>query len=997
MGPPKRTNSLIRGSGHSLMGTRPSRDSILRRKGSRGSFHAKQQAVFDLILLNRVDEQAVIDNIKELYDSDVIYSYIGNVVIAVNPFTNLDIYSDETIERYKGRSAFDPKLRPHIFALADNAFNDMKYRGRDQVVIISGESGAGKTESSKKIMQYIAAVSGSSDKVNAVKNKLLNTNPVLESFGNAKTNRNDNSSRFGKYMDIQFSYHGEPAGGVITTYLLEKARVVRQGEGERNFHIFYQLFASGKAKEMGMSGSPSDYKFLNQGGSDKVRGMNDGSWFKDVVKGLNFIGFTADEQKHVFEIVGAIVLLGELSFAAGAQAAKLDKVPSALCKLLGVSREQLERALTHNTVIVNNQQVASDLSAEQASDSRDTLAKALYDRLFKWVYARINKAIAAPKEEIKAVIGVLDIYGFEIFKHNSFEQFCINYCNEKLQQLFIELVIKTEQDEYMSEGIEWTPVDYFNNKIICDLIDGRPRGIVALLDEESIRPGDKSDGVWLDKMKDAFGNHDHFKVRSGAADRSVPEGCFMLVHYAGTVTYNVNGFLDKNTDTLFKDLSRLLFESSNPILKDCFPEGDEKSWLGATKRPPTAGKSFVSSMNAMIELLNTKIPSYVRCIKPNHQKAPRMIDDELLKHQVQYLGLTENVRVRRAGFCFRETKDAFFQRYKLLSPKTYPKWNGSVDDGIREIFNDHAIRAKAYAMGKTKIFIKNPNTLFHLEEERDAKLEHVATVIQDAWRMFLIRREIGEYYEQLVASFKDVKNDPSWGYRVKWPKHGKILAPADTMLKRVFKNWWARQMVTSLGAEKEEIMRVQLLAHRFASGKKQGFVISRAGYSIHHIADEGARKSYESANGASLFDAAVVKLSKRGTPLPRYVVISKNSLDRPLLTYALKAKNRTPLTEIAAVVVSPHADNVAVVQLKEPGHDMVMSIGGAEENHVIEFITRLYLACRDAGNKIEVRVVESPLTYNRSGRETGAKQLVVKRNPAGLPGTQLTKAAVLFG
>ncbi|EDQ87053.1 uncharacterized protein MONBRDRAFT_33469 [Monosiga brevicollis MX1] len=673
----KRANSQIRGSGHSLQGSRPGRESVHQRR--RGSFHAKQQAVYDLILLQNVDEQAVIDNIKELYDDDIIYSYIGNVVIAVNPFKSLNIYDDKTIEEYRGRSAFDPKLKPHIFSLADNAFNDMKYRGRDQVVIISGESGAGKTESSKKIMQYIAAVSGSSDKVNAVKNKLLNTNPVLEAFGNAKTNRNDNSSRFGKYMDIQFSFSGDPSGGVITTYLLEKARVVRQGEGERNFHIFYQLLASGKGKQLGLTGAANSYRYLNQGQSTSVSGMNDANWFKEVDQGFDFIGFSADEKESLFAAVAAIILLGEAEFGAQGQGAKVTKVDPALLKLLGCTDDQFNRALTHNTVIVNNQQVVSDLSPTQAGDARDAMAKALYDRLFKWVYERINKAIAAPQNAIKAVIG-LDIYGFEIFKSNSFEQFCINYCNEKLQQLFIELVIKTEQDEYLAEGIEWTPIDYFNNKIICDLIEGRPKGIVALLDEESIRPGDKSDDVWLEKLSSAFGAHEHFKARTGPGDKSVPERSFMLVHYAGTVSYTVTGFLEKNTDTLFKDISRLMFESTNPVIKACFPEGDEKTWAGASKRPPTAGKSFVDSMKKMIELLNTKIPSYVRCIKPNHQKAPKMMDDELLKHQVQYLGLTENVRVRRAGFCFREAKEAFFTRYKLLSDATYTGWKGSVDD-----------------------------------------------------------------------------------------------------------------------------------------------------------------------------------------------------------------------------------------------------------------------------------------------------------------------------
>ena len=253
---------------------------------------------------------------------------------------------------------------------------------------------------------------------------------------------------------------------------------------------------------------------------------------------------------------------------------------------------------------------------------------------------------------------------------------------------------------------------------------------MALLDEESIRPGDKSDKVWLEKMSKSIGKHAHFKVRTGPQDRSMPEDSFQLVHYAGDVTYSVHGFLDKNTDTLFKDLSRVMFHSKNPILREMFPEGDESTWAGAAKRPPTAGRAFVTSMNEMIDLLNTKIPSYVRCIKPNHNKAAKNIDEMLVRHQIQYLGLVENVRVRRAGYCFRETYKEFFWRYKCLSAKTYPRWSGNDRDGCVEIMEALGIGHGAYQMGKTKIFIKNPTTVFQLEETRDDKIEEIVIRLQ---------------------------------------------------------------------------------------------------------------------------------------------------------------------------------------------------------------------------------------------------------------------------
>ena len=539
----------------------------------------------------------------------------------------------------------------------------MQFRGRDQVIIISGESGAGKTEASKKIMQYVAAVSGSSKKVNAVKAKLLSTNPVLEAFGNAKTTRNDNSSRFGKYMDLQFNFTGDPVGGFVTTYLLEKARVVRQMEQERNFHIFYQLLAGGKASSVGLEKDPKKYRYLNQGGAEKVGSMDDKKEYNEMIAGLKAVGFSSADEEALLSILAVVILLGEVKVVEDGSDAKIEGDLSKLLGLLGCDQAAFEAAVTNNTRVVGGAQTATPLSQSAAQDAVDSLSKAVYQRLFRWVCDKINESLTTDEGEVKAVIGVLDIYGFEIMQTNSFEQFCINYCNESLQQLFIELTLKTEQDEYMAEGIEWTPIEFFNNKIICDLIDQRPRGIIALLDEESIRPGEASDESWLEKMTSSFGKHDHYTGSKGAADKAVARGTFVLKHYAGDVVYNAEGFLSKNADTLFKDLSRLMFNSKNAVLKSCFPEGDESTWAGASKRPPTAGRAFSTSMKEMIKLLNTKIPSYVRCVKTNHKRQPMSIDMELLKHQVQYLGLVENVRVRRAGFCFRETFEAFMFRY----------------------------------------------------------------------------------------------------------------------------------------------------------------------------------------------------------------------------------------------------------------------------------------------------------------------------------------------
>eukprot|EP00039_Didymoeca_costata_P005765 m.84380 g.84380 ORF g.84380 m.84380 type:complete len:1004 (+) comp12964_c0_seq1:176-3187(+) len=982
----RRGNSMIRGNGHTLGGLKAQRGSILRRVSvHKGKQTEEDIAVFDMVLLSKIDEESVVNNIKNMYFEDHIYVYIGNVVISVNPFKNLPIYDQATIDKYRGRSAFDPKLPPHVYALADNVFSDMRWRARNQVVIISGESGAGKTEASKKVMQYVAAVSGSSDKVNRIKDKLLTTNPVLESFGNAKTTRNDNSSRFGKYMDIQFDFKGEPCGGHIVTYLLEKARVIHQAKGERSFHIFYQIFASGMAKSLGMSSNAMSHLLLNQGGEEKVKGIQDESWFKDVEKGLQNVDFSDEDRKLIWQTLVGVIGLGELKFKSdGKTGSKIENVPPYLEKVLMTSAKDIEHGLSHNTVVVNGSQVSADLDPVRAADARGTLCKSIYQRLFSWICERINKSIAADDRGIKAVIGVLDIYGFEIFSQNGFEQFCINYCNEKLQQLFIELTLKTEQDEYVREGVKWTPIDYFNNKVICDLIDSKRNGIVSSLDEESIRPGDKSDAIWLEKMGKALGKHDHFQVRSGAADKSLPADAFKLKHYAGDVVYTVTGFMEKNTDTLFKDLARLMFKSKNKILVDCFPEGDEKLWAGASKRPETAGRRFINSMHSMIDMLNTKVPSYIRCIKPNHTKASKNIDEELFRHQVKYLGLLENVRVRRAGYCFRETYKDFMWRYRMLSEKTYPRWSGSDKDGTVEIMKSLGCQNSSYQLGKTKIFIKHPKEVFRLEEERDTVMDQIATKLQMGWRLYLVRKTIGGWFSAMNKQFEPVKkldgNNPVYGFspsKTKFPKHQPQLKTCAKFLTGVYASWWARKMVGPLAEQKRNLMRLQLNAHTLLSGHKKGFSLKTATFTSLYAEDEANQSDkFVKTQGKIIFSESVQKINKKGKEEERILVVTEKNI---YLTknFAAAPKRTFPIDKVQ-VLVSKGADTVVVIKGPQDGNDWVLNFG---PNHVPEILVRISGGFGVAkGGKV---TLGDSIKYNNSGKPNKDLELKLISNPAG--------------
>uniref|UniRef100_A0A8C1M951 Unconventional myosin-Ic-like n=1 Tax=Cyprinus carpio TaxID=7962 RepID=A0A8C1M951_CYPCA len=699
--------------------------------------------VQDFVLLeNHTSEVAFIENLRKRFKENLIYTYIGSVLVSVNPYKELEIYSKQHMERYRGVNFYE--VSPHIYAVADNAYRSMRTERRDQCILISGESGAGKTEASKKVLQYYAITCPASEHVQTIKDRLLQSNPVLEAFGNAKTLRNDNSSRFGKYMDIQFDFKGAPVGGHIINYLLEKSRVVHQSHGERNFHIFYQLIEGGEddlLRRLGLEKNAQQYQFLVKGNCPKVSSINDRNDWKIVRKALSIIGFTDDE---LLNIIASVLHLGNVQYGgedSGSAYITTETQIKYLARLLGVDGTILKEALTHKKIIAKGEELMSPLNQEQAASARDALSKAIYGRTFTWLVNKINDSLAYKNA---SVIGLLDIYGFEVFQNNSFEQFCINYCNEKLQQLFIELTLKSEQEEYEAEGITWEPVQYFNNKIICDLVEEKFKGIISILDEECLRPGDASDITFLEKLEDTVGGHAHFlthKLADGKTRKVMGREEFRLIHYAGEVNYNVNGFLDKNNDLLFRNLKEVREQAQKK--KDIYIY--------------TAATQFKNSLAKLMEILMSKEPSYVRCIKPNDAKQAGRFDEVLIRHQVKYLGLMENLRVRRAGFAYRRRYETFLQRYKSLCPNTWPNWDGRLVDGVSTLVKHLGYKPEEYKLGRTKIFIRFPKTLFATEDALEVrkhslgmsfsqktkyrKMRQSAIKIQAWWRGILARRE----------------------------------------------------------------------------------------------------------------------------------------------------------------------------------------------------------------------------------------------------------------
>jgi myosin-1 len=628
-------------------------------------------------------------------------------------------------------------MPPHVFAVAESAYYNMNAYKDNQCVIISGESGAGKTEAAKRIMQYIANVSGGSNSsIQETKNMVLATNPLLESFGNAKTLRNNNSSRFGKYLQLQFNAQGEPVGADITNYLLEKSRVVGQITNERNFHIFYQFTKGASQTYRANYGiqKPETYLYTSKSKCLNVDGIDDLADYQDTLNAMKIIGLSQAEQDEIFRMLAAVLWTGNIQFVEdkdGYAAVADQSVVDFLAYLLEVDPAHVIQAITIRILTPRNGEVIeSPANPAQAMATRDALAKAIYNNLFDWIVERVNVSLKARGTTANS-IGILDIYGFEIFEKNSFEQLCINYVNEKLQQIFIQLTLKTEQEEYAREQIQWTPIKYFDNKIVCDLIENtRPPGIFsAMKDATKTAHADPAacDRTFMTAINGM--SNPHLTPR---------QGNFIIKHYAGDVAYTVDGITDKNKDQLLKGLLNLFGQSGNHFVHKLFPhEVDQDN----RKQPPSAGDKIKSSANDLVATLMKAQPSYIRTIKPNDNKSSTEYNVPNVMHQIKYLGLQENVRIRRAGFAYRQTFDKFVERFYLLSPQTSYAgdytWTGDAKSGAKQIMKDTSIPTEEFQFGVTKAFIKAPETLFALEHMRDRYWHNMAIRIQRVWRAFL--------------------------------------------------------------------------------------------------------------------------------------------------------------------------------------------------------------------------------------------------------------------
>jgi myosin-5 len=714
----------------------------------------------DLTSLSFLNEPAVLHAIRMRYAQLNIYTYSGIVLIATNPFQRVDnFYTPDIIQAYSGKSRGE--LEPHLFAIAEDAYRCMLRDEKNQTIVVSGESGAGKTVSAKYIMRYFATVedpdhprkisrgySQTSEALNHTEEQILATNPIMEAFGNAKTTRNDNSSRFGKYLEIQFDQGVDIIGAKIRTYLLERSRLVFQPATERNYHIFYQLCCGANDREREEFGllPVEQFDYLNQGGDPIIQNVDDAAEFVATKEALSTIGIDEEVQHDVFKLLAALLHIGNIKITATRTNAILNSDDPALvrvCHLLGLDTAAFAKWIVNKQISTRSEKIVSNLNHKQAIVVRDSLSKYVYSTLFDWLVFLINKGLHADetKKSVNSFIGVLDIYGFEHFKVNSFEQFCINYANEKLQQEFNRHVFKLEQDEYFREEINWTFIDFSDNQPCISLIEAK-LGILSLLDEESRLPAGSDEG-WIGKLYQNFDKSDQYgkffkKPRFGKSS-------FIVSHYAMDVAYEVDGFIEKNRDTVPDELVEVLFETTNPFLKTVLEVNKADTAPVQTKagartviRKPTLGSIFKGSLIELMNTIDSTNVHYIRCIKPNDDKAAWKFNGPMVLSQLRACGVLETIRISCAGFPTRWTYEEFASRYYMLIPSD--QWSVGIKDLCNVILTQSITVDDKYQLGKTKIFFR-AGMLAYLEKLRSERLNKCAIVIQKNLRMLYYRNQ----------------------------------------------------------------------------------------------------------------------------------------------------------------------------------------------------------------------------------------------------------------
>nr|XP_022917234.1 myosin heavy chain, muscle isoform X4 [Onthophagus taurus] len=726
----------------------------------------KYEKCEDMSNLTYLNDASVLYNLKQRYYHKLIYTYSGLFCVAINPYKRFPVYTNRCAKLYRGKRRNE--VPPHIFAISDGAYVAMLTNHQNQSMLITGESGAGKTENTKKVIAYFATVGASTKKdqqpsgKGTLEDQVVQTNPVLEAFGNAKTVRNDNSSRFGKFIRIHFGPTGKLAGADIETYLLEKARVISQQPLERSYHIFYQMM-SGAVKGLKeiclLSNDIYDYYYVSQG-KITIPGVMDDEELVATDEAFDVLGFTQDEKDNIYRITAAVMHMGTMKFKQRGreEQAEADGTSEGekVAKLLGVDPALLYSGLLKPKIKVGNEFVTQGRNVNQVNYSVGAMSKAMFDRLFKWLVKKCNETLDT-KQKRQHFIGVLDIAGFEIFDYNGFEQLCINFTNEKLQQFFNHHMFVLEQEEYTREGIVWQFIDFGMDLLACIELIEKPMGILSILEEESMFPK-ATDKTFEEKL-----NNNHLGKSPNFQKPKPPKpgqqaAHFAIGHYAGNVPYNITGWLEKNKDPLNDTVVDLYKKGTNALLVEIFADHAGQSGGGGDakggKRAKGSAFQTVSSLyreqlNNLMTTLRSTQPHFVRCIIPNELKQPGVIDSHLVMHQLTCNGVLEGIRICRKGFPNRMVYPDFKLRYMILAPATMAA-EKDPKEAARKCLEEVGLDPESYRVGHTKVFFR-AGVLGQMEELRDDRLGKIVTWMQSWVRGYLSRKEFKKLQEQRLA------------------------------------------------------------------------------------------------------------------------------------------------------------------------------------------------------------------------------------------------------
>ncbi|XP_034240453.1 myosin heavy chain, muscle isoform X2 [Thrips palmi] len=729
----------------------------------------KYEKAEDMSNLTYLNDASVLYNLKQRYYHKLIYTYSGLFCVAINPYKRFPVYTNRCAKLYRGKRRNE--VPPHIFAISDGAYVNMLTNRENQSMLITGESGAGKTENTKKVIAYFATVGASTKKDEAkdtkkgtLEDQVVQTNPVLEAFGNAKTVRNDNSSRFGKFIRIHFGPSGKLAGADIETYLLEKARVISQQSLERSYHIFYQMM-SGSVKGLKesclLSNDVNDYHFIAQG-KTTIPNVDDGEECTLTDQAFDVLGFSAEDKSDIYKITASVMHMGGMKFKQRGREEQAEpdgtEEGARVAKLLGVDCDDLYKNLVKPRIKVGNEFVTQGRNVNQVSYSVGALSKGIFDRLFKYLVKRCNETLDTQQKR-QHFIGVLDIAGFEIFDYNGFEQLCINFTNEKLQQFFNHHMFVLEQEEYKKEGIVWAFIDFGMDLLACIELIEKPMGILSILEEESMFPK-ATDKTFEEKlMNNHLGKSPNFQKPKPPKPGQQPAH-FAIGHYAGTVSYNITGWLEKNKDPLNDTVVDQFKKGTNKLLVEIFADhpgqsgggGDAGGKGGRGKKGggfATVSSSYKEQLNQLMTTLRSTQPHFVRCIIPNELKQPGVIDSHLVMHQLTCNGVLEGIRICRKGFPNRMNYPDFKLRYMILAPATMQK-EADPKDAAAKCLLEVGLDPDSYRIGHTKVFFR-AGVLGQMEELRDDRLGKIISWLQAYIRGYLSRKGFKRLQDQRIA------------------------------------------------------------------------------------------------------------------------------------------------------------------------------------------------------------------------------------------------------